>query len=77
MNRRISLDVPPFKAGAHWMRSLHYGRDDSVFGRDGSVFGRDDSVFGRDDRVFGRGGSVFAQTKPAYPITSSYPHDAY
>ena len=54
MNRRISLDVPPFKAGAHWMRSLHYGRDDSVFGRDGSVFGRDDSVFGRDDSVLGR-----------------------
>ena len=48
MNRRISLDVPPFKAG-DWMRSLHYGRDDSVFGRDGSVFGRDDSVLGRDE----------------------------
>ena len=51
MNRRISLDVPPFKAGAHWMRSLHYGRDDSVFGRDDSVFGRDDSVLGRDDII--------------------------
>ena len=41
--------MPPFEAGAHWMRSLHYGRDDSVFGRDDSVFGRDEGVFGRDD----------------------------
>ena len=52
MNRRIPLNVAPFKAGAHWMRSLHYGRDARVFGRDDRVFGCGDRVFGSGDRVF-------------------------
>ena len=53
--------MPPFEAGAHWMRSLHYGRDDRVFGRDDRVFGRDDGVFGRDDRGLGQGDRAFRQ----------------
>ena len=54
MNRRISLAVAPFETGAHWLRSLHYGRDDRVSGRDDRVSDRDDRVFGRDDTMFGQ-----------------------
>ena len=46
--------MAPFKAGAHWMRSLHCGRDDRVFGCGDRAFGYGDRVFGRDDGVFGR-----------------------
>ena len=34
--------MAPFKAGAHWMRSLHCGRDDRVFGCGDRVFAQGD-----------------------------------
>ena len=48
------MGVAPFEAGAHWMRSLHCGRDDSGFGRDDSAFGQDNRVFGQGDTAIGR-----------------------
>ena len=45
--------MAPFEADAHWMRSLHCGRDDRVFGCGDRAFGYGDRVFGWDDGVFG------------------------